>query len=177
MRRGGLLNAPDRPHEPDPDDTARHGASGAIHLINGPNLNRLGTREPEVYGRTTLDDIVADCAGLAEGYGLALTARQSNVEGDLVTFVHQAVDERALGVVINAGAYTHTSIALHDALKLLSVPVVETHLSNTHAREDFRHHSAIAPAVTGVVMGFGAQSYRLAVRAICERITGRQPMR
>lgn len=142
----------------------------AIHLINGPNLNRLGTREPSIYGHETLADIETACRAIAEAHGLSLVARQSNVEGELVTFLHQAVDEGAVGVVINAGAYTHTSIALYDAIRHLEVPVVETHLSNTHARESFRHHSAIAPAVTGVIMGFGAQSYRLAVLALCERV-------
>ncbi|MEM6762747.1 MAG: type II 3-dehydroquinate dehydratase [Pseudomonadota bacterium] len=140
-----------------------------IHLINGPNLNRLGTREPAIYGTETLADIETACRALAESNGFGLVARQSNVEGILVDFLHQAVDEKAVGVVINAGAYTHTSIALYDAIRHLDVPVVETHLSNTHGRESFRHHSAIAPAVTGVIMGFGAQSYRLAVLALCER--------
>lgn len=142
----------------------------SIHLINGPNLNRLGTREPAIYGTETLADIVADCSSLAAQHGFAIVAKQSNVEGDLVSFLHEAVDEDAAGVIINAGAYTHTSIALYDAIRHLDVPVVETHLSNTHAREAFRHHSAIAPAVTGVIMGFGAQSYRLAVLALCERL-------
>ncbi|WMS42545.1 type II 3-dehydroquinate dehydratase [Acuticoccus sp. MNP-M23] len=142
----------------------------AIHLINGPNLNRLGTREPAIYGHETLADIENDCRALCEKNGLGLVTRQSNVEGELVTFLQQAVDEGAVGVIINAGAYTHTSIALYDAIRSMDVPVIETHLSNTHARESFRHHSAIAPAVTGVIMGFGSQSYRLAVLAICERM-------
>ncbi len=141
-----------------------------IHLLNGPNLNRLGTREPSIYGGETLADVVEDCRKLAENEGFALIARQSNVEGELVDFVHRAVDEKAVGVVINAGAYTHTSIALYDALRLLDVPVVETHLSNVHRRESFRHHSAIAAAATGIVMGFGALSYRLAILGVCELV-------
>jgi 3-dehydroquinate dehydratase-2 len=143
---------------------------GAIHLLNGPNLNRLGTREPSIYGSETLAGIVADCRRIAAAHGLDLIDRQSNIEGELVTFVHRAVDEGAVGVVINAGAYTHTSVALHDALRLLDVPVVETHLSNVHRRESFRHHSTIAPAATGIVMGFGALSYRLAVLAVCDLV-------
>ncbi|MEM7694987.1 MAG: type II 3-dehydroquinate dehydratase [Pseudomonadota bacterium] len=143
---------------------------GDIHLLNGPNLGRLGTREPAVYGADTLSDIEASCRAIASKFGHGLVARQSDVEGELVGFVHNAIDEGALGVILNAGAYTHTSIALHDALKMLDVPVVETHLSNTHRREAFRHHSAIAPAVTGVIMGFGSQSYRLATLALCERL-------
>lgn len=148
---------------------------GDIHLINGPNLNRLGTREPSIYGAETLADIENACRSITEAHGLGLVARQSNHEGGLVDFIHQAVDEKAVGVAINAGAYTHTSIALADALRLLDVPIVETHLSNTHRREAFRHHSAIAPVVTGVVMGFGAQSYRLAVLALCEMVTAKRP--
>lgn len=109
-----------------------------------------------------------DCTAIAGEYGLPLIALQSDVEGELVRYLHRAQDEAAAGVVLNAGAYTHTSVALHDAIKLLTIPVVETHLSNTHQRESFRHHSMLAPAATGVVMGFGARSYRLAVRAVCE---------
>lgn len=142
----------------------------SIHLLNGPNLNRLGTREPSIYGAETLDDIVAGCRTVAEREGFGLIHRQSNVEGELVSFIHQAVDDEAVGLIINAGAYTHTSVALHDALRLLTVPVVETHLSNVHRRETFRHHSTIAPAATGIVMGFGALSYRLAVLAVCEMV-------
>ncbi len=142
----------------------------AIHLLNGPNLNRLGTREPSIYGAETLADIVAGARTVAEENGFTLVDRQSNVEGELVSFIHQAVDEGAVGLVINAGAYTHTSVALHDALRLLSVPVVETHLSNVHRREAFRHHSTIASAATGIVMGFGALSYRLAVLAVCDMV-------
>lgn len=139
-----------------------------LHLINGPNLNRLGTREPAIYGAHTLKAIEEDCRALAAEHGFSLVARQSNSEGDLVGFVHQAIDEGTAGVMLNAGAYTHTSIALGDALRLLEVPAVEVHLSNTHRREAFRHHSAIAPVVTGVIMGFGHQSYRLATLALCE---------
>lgn len=144
--------------------------AATIHLLNGPNLNRLGTREPSIYGAETLADIVADCRIVAEREGFSLVDRQSNIEGELVGFIHQAVDDGAAAVIINAGAYTHTSVALHDALRLLTVPIVETHLSNVHRREAFRHHSSIAPAATGIVMGFGALSYRLAVLAVCEMV-------
>jgi len=106
-------------------------------------------------------------------HGHGLVARQSDLEGELVGFVHRAMDEAAIGVVINAGGYTHTSVALHDALTMLDVPVIETHLSNTHKREAFRHRSVIAAAATGVIMGFGAQSYRLATLALCERLAQR----
>ncbi|MCD1267087.1 type II 3-dehydroquinate dehydratase [Shinella sp. AETb1-6] len=136
-----------------------------VFVLNGPNLNALGKREPGIYGGQTLADIEALCRAEGEKLGLAIDFRQSNHEGDLVDWIHEAGDVAA-GVAINAGAYTHTSIALHDAIRAVKTPVVELHLSNVHAREDFRHKSMIAPAVKGVICGFGAQSYVLALHAL-----------
>jgi len=135
-----------------------------IYVLNGPNLNLLGSREPEVYGRATLADIEAATAQRAGQLGRAIVFRQSNVEGELVNWLHEARD-KACAVVLNAGAYTHTSVALHDAIKAISVPVIETHLSNPAAREDFRQVSLVGRAAKGVISGFGATSYLLAVEA------------
>ncbi|MEJ0058853.1 MAG: type II 3-dehydroquinate dehydratase [Terricaulis sp.] len=135
-----------------------------IFVLNGPNLNLLGTREPEIYGRSTLADIEKACAARAAAFGLAIAFRQSNIEGQLVDWLHEARD-KASAVVLNAGAYTHTSIALHDAIKAIGVPVIETHLSNPATREPFRHISHISTAAAGVIAGFGAQSYVLAIEA------------
>ncbi|WP_043539588.1 type II 3-dehydroquinate dehydratase [Salinarimonas rosea] len=132
----------------------------AIHVLNGPNLNLLGRREPDVYGRATLADIEADLRARAEAEGVALVFLQSNEEGALVTAVQEAGLAGA-GVVLNAGAYTHTSIALRDAIAGSGARVVEVHLSNVHARESFRHRSLIAPVCLGVIAGFGAESYLL----------------
>ena len=141
-----------------------------IYILNGPNLNMLGKREPGIYGAATLETISKDCVELGRKLGVDIEFRQSNHEGMLVDWLHEATD-KAAGVVINAGAYTHTSIALHDAIRAIApVPVVEVHLSNVHAREEFRHHSAIASAVTGVICGFGANSYALAIRALADRL-------
>ena len=136
-----------------------------IFVLNGPNLNMLGKREPGIYGGKTLKDIEADCRAAGQELGLEIDFRQSNHEGALVDWFHEAND-KAAGVAINAGAYTHTSIALHDAIKAISVPVVELHISNVHAREEFRHHSMIAPACKGIICGFGTQSYVLALHAL-----------
>ncbi|GMB81441.1 type II 3-dehydroquinate dehydratase [Shinella zoogloeoides] len=136
-----------------------------LFVLNGPNLNALGKREPGIYGGQTLADIEALCKTEGEKLGFAVEFRQSNHEGDLVDWIHEAGDVAA-GVAINAGAYTHTSIALHDAIRAVEVPVVELHLSNVHAREEFRHKSMIAPAVKGVICGFGAHSYVLALHAL-----------
>ncbi len=136
-----------------------------IHVLSGPNLNLLGTREPEIYGKDTLDDVRARCEARAAARGLSVVFRQSNHEGVLIDWIHEA-GEKAAGVAFNAGAYTHTSIALHDAIRAISVPVVEVHISNVHAREEFRHHSAIAAACKGVICGFGPTSYILALHAL-----------
>lgn len=135
-----------------------------IYVLNGPNLNLLGTREPEIYGRATLADIEKACAERAAQFGRGIVFRQSNVEGELVNWLQEARD-KAAAVILNAGAYTHTSIALHDAIKAIAIPVIETHLSNPAAREDFRHVSLVGQAAKGVIAGFGATSYLLAIEA------------
>ena len=135
-----------------------------IYVLNGPNLNLLGSREPEIYGRATLADIEQACAERARQLGRKIVFRQSNVEGELVDWLQEARD-KAAAIVLNAGAYTHTSVALHDAIKASSVPVIETHLSNPAAREEFRHVSLVGKAAKGVIAGFGATSYLLAVEA------------
>jgi len=139
--------------------------SKTIFVLNGPNLNALGRREPGIYGGKTLADIEADCRSHAAGLGFAIDFRQSNHEGTLVDWFHEA-EGVAAGIAINPGAYGHTSIAMHDAIRAISVPVVELHLSNIHAREEFRHKSMIAPAVKGVICGFGPKSYILALDAL-----------
>jgi 3-dehydroquinate dehydratase-2 len=140
-----------------------------IFVLNGPNLNSLGKREPGIYGHLTLDDIAGLCRSAGERLGLAVEFRQTNHEGVLVDWLHEA-GESARGVALNAGAYTHTSIAIHDAIRAIAVPVVELHLSNVHAREDFRHHSAIAAAALGVIAGFGPMSYVLALEALAAAV-------
>jgi 3-dehydroquinate dehydratase-2 len=135
-----------------------------IHILNGPNLNRLGLREPSIYGGATLAEIEARAQEKAKAHGFDVVFRQSNHEGDLVDWVQEAGD--SAGIVLNAGAYTHSSIALHDAIRAVAAPVVEVHLSNVFAREPFRHHSAISAVAKGVICGFGADSYLLAIDAI-----------
>lgn len=136
-----------------------------IYVLNGPNLNMLGLREPQVYGSDTLRDVETRCAARAKALGFPMVFRQSNIEGELVGWIQEA-RSAAAGIALNAGAYTHTSVALHDALKAAEVPAVEVHLSNVHKREEFRHHSVIAAAVDGVICGFGITSYELAIEAI-----------
>ena len=138
--------------------------SKPILVLNGPNLNLLGAREPAIYGTATLADIEALCATRAKALGLAVDFRQSNIEGALVDWLQEARDT-ACAVVLNAAAYTHTSVALHDAIKSLDIPVIEVHLSNPAAREPFRHVSMIAPVVKGSIAGFGPQGYVLAIEA------------
>jgi 3-dehydroquinate dehydratase II len=141
----------------------------AIYVLNGPNLNLLGQREPDIYGRTTLADIEKMTAAQAKKHGLATIFRQSNHEGELVEWIHEARN-KAAGLIINAGAYTHTSVALHDALRAVECPIIEVHLSNTFAREEFRRHSHISPVATGLIVGFGAESYVLAIDAVASLI-------
>ena len=138
--------------------------SKPIYVLNGPNLNLLGTREPEIYGKATLDDVRQLCERRASSLGRTVVFRQSNHEGQLIDWVQEARTE-ASALVINPAGYGHTSIALLDALKAVDIPVVECHLSNPAAREAFRHHSYVSLAATGMVTGFGAQSYVLAVEA------------
>jgi 3-dehydroquinate dehydratase II len=147
----------------------------AIHLINGPNLNMLGTREPGIYGNATLASIEADMAAQAKAAKIDLACHQSNIEGELVTFIQQAGKVGA-GVLLNAGAYTHTSIALRDAISASKALVIEVHLSNVHAREEFRHVSMIAPVCKGVIAGFGADSYRLAFDAMLRLLAARDTL-
>ena len=136
-----------------------------IYVLNGPNLNLLGTREPEIYGSDTLDDIGRRLHEQAEGLGLAIDMRQSNHEGHLVDWLHEAQREGAKAVILNGGAYTHTSVALHDAVKAVDVPVIEVHLSNPYAREPFRHVSYVSAAARGTITGLGALGYALALDA------------
>ena len=144
-----------------------------ILVLNGPNLNLLGTREPSVYGAHTLADVEARCRSAAAAHRWTLDFRQSNHEGQLVDWVHEAgAAQRAgqlLGVVFNAGAYTHTSVALHDAIKGSGATVVELNISNVHAREAFRHHSYLSPAAAGIVVGFGIDGYALAIEGLARR--------
>ena len=138
-----------------------------VFVLNGPNLNALGKREPGIYGGKTLDGIADECRNLARELGLDIDFRQSNHEGVLVDWLQEAGDNAA-GVAINPGAYGHTSIALHDAVRSIAIPVVELHLSNIHARETFRHTSMLSPVVAGVICGFGPGSYWLALRALAD---------
>jgi 3-dehydroquinate dehydratase-2 len=138
-----------------------------ILVLNGPNLNLLGTRQPEIYGAATLDDVESLCAETAEQLGLAIDFRQTNLEGELITWVQQARG-RAAGIVINPAGYSHTSIALMDALKAVDLPVVEVHISNIHRREEFRHLSYVSKAATGVIAGLGIHGYALALSALAE---------
>src|SRR6202008_1906233 len=149
-----------------PKDTAED----TIYVLSGPNLNLLGTREPATYGHATLAEVENLCAETAAKFGLKSDCRQSNREGELVDFIHEAHARKAAGIVINAGAYSHTSIALHDALKAVSVPAVEVHISNIHARESFRHHSFTAMAATAILAGFGVDGYRLAISGLAAKI-------
>lgn len=141
-----------------------------VIVLNGPNLNLLGTREPEIYGAATLADVEALCAERAHQHGLRALCYQSNYEGDLVNWIHEAGQlhrqGQLAGVVLNAGAYTHTSVALLDAIKGTGVPVIELHISNVHAREPFRHHSYLSAAARAVMCGFGVAGYGLAIDAI-----------
>lgn len=141
-----------------------------IVVLNGPNLNLLGAREPEVYGTGTLADVEDLCARTAAEHGLDVTCRQSNHEGDLVDALHEAAaDPEVIGVVLNAGAYTHTSVALLDAVKATRLAVVEVHISNPHAREAFRHTSYLSPVAVAVIAGAGVEGYRYAVDLLATR--------
>lgn len=140
-----------------------------VLVLNGPNLNMLGTRQPEIYGRETLADLEALCVRHAKSVNLEIDFRQSNHEGDLVTWIQQAKGHVA-GIIINAGAYTHTSVAILDALLTVQIPTIEVHLSNIHQREEFRHHSYVSRAAKGMICGLGAQGYCLALDALVSLI-------
>lgn len=140
-----------------------------IYVLNGPNLNLLGTREPEIYGKTTLADIKKMVADRAVTLGLETDFRQTNSEGELVNWIQEA-REAASGLILNAAAYSHTSIAIFDALSALEIPIMEVHLSNIFKREEFRHHSYVSPVAQGVICGLGAHGYELALEAIRVRL-------
>lgn len=152
-------------HPPSNGGRAKAFPMRQIHVLNGPNLNLLGQREPAIYGSQTLADIEAELRTKAEAAGVALTFAQTNIEGELVSLIQRAGLAGA-DIILNAAAYTHTSIALRDAIKGSGARVIEVHLSNVHAREEFRHHSTIAPVALGVIAGFGAKSYVLALDAL-----------
>lgn len=137
-----------------------------VFVLNGPNLNLLGTREPEIYGHDTLDDIAGRLEDRARELALEIDMRQSNHEGHLVDWLHEAQARNAKAVILNAGAFTHTSVAIHDAIKSVRTPVIEVHLSNPHAREEFRYVSFVGRAARGTIAGFGAMSYMLALEAV-----------
>jgi 3-dehydroquinate dehydratase-2 len=134
-----------------------------IYILNGPNLNLLGLRQPEIYGRATLEDVADDCAALAEDLGLTIRFHQSNHEGQIIDWIHEARGQGA-GIIINPAAYTHTSVAILDALNAFEGPVLEVHISNIHKREAFRHHSFVSARADGVIAGFGTEGYVLALR-------------
>lgn len=142
-----------------------------VLILNGPNLNMLGDREPDVYGTATLAQIAVDCEEYAEELGMTVDFRQSNSEGDLITLIQQFRD-KGHGIIVNAGAYTHTSIALHDTLKMADLPVVEVHLTNIYRREPFRHQSYISYVAKGVIAGFGAHGYIMALDAMKNLLDG-----
>ena len=142
--------------------TANEAGRGTILVLNGPNLNLLGTREPEKYGTSTLADVEQLAINAAEAHGFTVDCVQSNHEGDLVDAIHGARGTAA-GIVINAGAYTHTSVALRDAIAAVQLPAVEVHITNVHQREEFRHHSYLSPVCKAVIVGAGVQGYKLAI--------------
>ncbi len=137
-----------------------------IYVLNGPNLNLLGTREPQIYGRSTLKDVDKLCRKAAAAYGFAVEFRQSNHEGQIVDWIHEAGANKAIGIVLNPAGFTHTSVAIHDAIKAVKVPVIETHITNIHAREPWRHHSYISLVAKAVICGFGIAGYALAIDGI-----------
>jgi 3-dehydroquinate dehydratase-2 len=143
--------------------------TATILILNGPNLNLLGTREPDIYGRETLATIEAACRTRGKNLGLDVDFRQSNDEGELVTWIQEAPKAHT-GIVINAGAYTHTSVAILDALSAVDMPIIEVHLSNIHRREEFRHHSFVSKAADGMICGLGGQGYELALEALAKRL-------
>ena len=140
-----------------------------VLVLNGPNLNMLGKREPAIYGAQTLADVEALCRAAGNDFDLAIDFRQSNHEGELVTWIQEALGT-ADGILINPGAYSHTSVAIYDALKAVAMPVAEVHISNIHQREAFRHHSYVSAVAFGVICGFGTLGYRLALEAMAQKL-------
>src|SRR5580700_98172 len=141
-----------------------------VYVLNGPNLNLLGTREPELYGRSTLADVEKLCRETAKRHGLAVVFRQSNHEGEIVDWIQEARAKKAVGLIINPAGYTTTSIAILDALFMLEVPIIEVHITNIHKREEFRHHSYISKAARAVIAGCGVQGYALAIAGVADMI-------
>ncbi len=148
--------------------------SQTIFVLNGPNLNLLGTREPEKYGHSTLADVEKLCRATAARFGLDVDFRQSNIEGELVTWIQEALAKKAVGLVINPAGYTTTSIAILDALLMLKAPVIEVHITNIHQREEFRHHSYVSKAAKAVMAGFGIDGYALAITGIAGMIGAKE---
>ena len=144
--------------------------AATIYVLNGPNLNMLGIREPEKYGHASLADVEKLCVETAAQFGLNADCRQSNREGELIDFIHEAHTRKAVGIILNAGGYSHTSIALHDAIKGVNIPTVEVHITNVHTRESFRHHSFTAMAAFASLTGFGIEGYRLAISGLAAKI-------
>ena len=143
--------------------------SRTVYVLNGPNLNLLGKREPEIYGRETLADVEAACRALGDGLGLSVEFRQSNAEDEIIGWIHEA-RETAAAIVINPAAFTHTSVAIMDALNACKCPVIEVHISNVHRREAFRHHSYVSLTATAVMAGFGTHGYQLALRHVARLV-------
>ncbi len=144
--------------------------ASTLYVLNGPNLNLLGTREPKTYGRATLKDVQKLCEKAAKKHGWQVEFRQSNVEGEIVNFVQEAGKKKAVGIVINPAGYTTTSVAILDALLAVQIPAIEIHITNIHAREKFRHHSLISKAARGVICGMGVQGYALAIDGLASLI-------
>jgi len=146
----------------------------AIHVLNGPNLNLLGTREPELYGRATLADVEKLCRTTAERFGLAVEFRQSNHEGEIIDWIHRARADNAAGLIINPAGFTTTSVAILDALQTMAAPVIEVHITNIHARESFRRHSYVSRVARAVVCGFGTNGYALAIAGLAAMIGAKE---
>jgi 3-dehydroquinate dehydratase-2 len=148
--------------------------ASTIYILNGPNLNLLGKRQPDIYGRETLADVEAECRQVASERGLAVEFRQSNAEYQLIDWIHEA-REKAAGIIINPAAFTHTSVAIMDALAACECPILEVHISNIHRREEFRHHSYVSRLAAGVICGFGTQGYSLAVQRLARLLETSRP--
>jgi 3-dehydroquinate dehydratase-2 len=148
--------------------------ASTIYVLNGPNMNLLGTREPEKYGRATLADVETLCRATAKRFGLEVVFRQSNIEGELVTWIQEAQEKGAVGIVINPAGYTTTSIAILDAILALRIPVIECHITNIHQREAFRHNSYVSKGARAVLAGFGIESYTLAIRGLAGMIGAKE---